>query len=236
MNKRKCPELAQLLYAWLIDGPQTYRAGFDRFFLRRQRRCLAQHLPDIGYSSQDMPKWPGTDWYQWLHKWRQRYGVASRKPLSPAKLKLRHRILWNKVFRLRLLLKKSFGEDKPMLCFDQTPFWCNRAVADTTYSTVGDQPQMRELIAHGRRLFTITTCVNSAATIAPPVGVLYRRRNHSLPDWWPRLGSSRMITHVYRLLERTIPCGYSPQGLSPNGALALPSGTYLYEESPHRPP
>ena len=158
LNKRKCPELAQLLYAWLIDGPQTYRAGFDRFFLRRQRRCLAQHLPDIGYSSQDMPKWPGTDWYQWLHKWRQRFGVSIRTPLSPAKCKLQHRkvsldevkertrVYLNNVFALRYYYRRAyFPEVPPMrgISWDQKTAWFNNTCGDRAYAPIGYTPQMR---------------------------------------------------------------------------------------------
>ena len=78
----------------------------------------------------------------------------------------------------------------------------NRIVADATYNAVGYQSQMRELITHGRRPFTITTCVDSAATRLPhPFGVLNRRRNHSFPHWWPTLGSGRITTNLYRLLD-----------------------------------
>ena len=110
LNKRKCPELAQLLYACLIDGPHTYKAGIDGFFLRRQARCLAQHLLDIGYPPQEMPKLTGNGWYQWLRRWRRRYGVAIRRrqPLPPAKSTLRHRLHWYNVLRLRLLLEDNF--------------------------------------------------------------------------------------------------------------------------------
>ena len=193
LNKRKCPELAQLLYAWLIDGPQTYRAGFDRFFLRRQRRCLAQHLPDIGYSPQDMPKWPGTDWYQWFRKWRQRFGVSIRTPLSPAKCKLQHRkvsldelkertrVYLNNMFALRYYYRRAyFPEVPPMrgISWDQKTAWFNNTCGDRAYAPIGYTPQMRELGAHGKQRFTMCTCVDSAASNK---GAVWRELT-ALPD------------------------------------------------------
>ena len=110
LNKRKCPELAQLLDAWLYNSPQAYKFGIEWFFFRRQARCLAQHLLDIGYPPQEMPKLTGNGWSQWLRRWRRRYGVAIRRrqPLPPAKSTLRDRLHWYNVLRLRLLLEDNF--------------------------------------------------------------------------------------------------------------------------------
>ena len=62
LNKRKCPELAQLFDTWLYNSPQAYKFGIEWFFFRRQARCLAQHLLDIGYPPQEMPKLTGGWW------------------------------------------------------------------------------------------------------------------------------------------------------------------------------